>query len=103
MADCNNCNFPVMISFHNFAGSLSSFKLVQVEKSATFESILKVEGADVWDESSLDNINVKVSAARSGCYDKFGLNNSVHLVARILKTDVIWVIFEKVSAPITLP
>ena len=76
MADCNNCNFPVMISFHNFAGSLSSFKLVQVEKSATFESILKVEGADVWDESSLDNINVKVSAARSGCYDKFGLNKN---------------------------
>ena len=53
--------------------------------------------------SSYENIKVKVSTARSGCYDKFGLKNSVQLVASILKVDVIWVIFEKVSPPITLP
>ena len=100
--ECGRCKFPVMISFHNLAGSSNSFKLIQVEKSATFESVLEGECPEGWEEAT-ENIKVKVSAARSGSFDKFGLNNTVGLVSRILKTDVIWVIFEKFSTPIVFP
>lgn len=106
MEDCGTCKFPVMISFHNSTSSLDSFKLVQVEKTYTFERIMKEEFSDIWDEveESMESIKVKVSAGRSGSYDKFGPDNTVNLAAKILKTDVIWVIFEKISPPVsTLP
>ena len=45
----------------------------------------------------------RVSSSRSGSFDKFSLTNSVSLVSRILKTDVIWVQYEKIATPNNLP
>ena len=47
------------------------------------------------------SITTRVSQARSSTYDKFNLNNSVDLVLRILKTDVIWITFEKEIIPVS--
>ena len=83
-----------MVSFQNLSGSRESFTLIEVDKNSTLESILV--GEDKPEDWTNENIRVKVSSARSGSYDSFTLKNTVSLVARILKTDVIWVIFGEV-------
>ena len=85
----------IMVAFHMMPESRGSFQLMEVAKDATLESIIfQHECSEDWDVSS---IRVKVSSSRSGSYDKFSLRNSVSLVARILKTDILWIIFDKVS------
>ena len=64
-------------------------------------SVLLKEGPEGLTADS--NILVKVSSSRSGCFDKFSLTNSVSLVSRFLKTDVIWIQFEKTATPVNLP
>ena len=91
------CKVPVMVSFHNLSGSLSSFSLTEADKCATLGSLLVAEGPENW--SSQENIQVKVSSSRSGSYDRFSLANTISLISRVLKTDVIWIIFEKFSIP----
>ena len=100
MEECH-CKTPVMVSFHSLAGSCANFQLVEVDKNSSLESILV--GGDKPEDWTNENIRVKVSSARSGSFDNFTLKNTVSLVARILKTDVIWVIFEKVIASNTVP
>ena len=92
----SHCKTPVMVSFQSLSGSRESFKLVEVDKNSSLESILV--GGDKPEDWTNENIRVKVSSARSGSYDNFTLKNTVSLVARILKTDVIWVVFGKVLA-----
>ena len=43
----------------------------------------------------------KVSQSKSSPFDKFNLNNSVDLVLRVLKTDVLWIRFEKSLPPVS--
>ena len=101
MEVCDHCKVPVMASFHNLAGSQNTFRLLEIEKNSTLESVLlsvgpaQLKSAD----NNEENIEVKVSSSRSGSYDKFSLNNTVSLVSRVLKTDVIWIIFEKQMPP----
>ena len=99
MANCEGCGckVPVMVSFHNLSGSLSNFSLTESDKSATLGSLLVAEGPENW--TSQENIQVKVSSSRSGSYDRFSLTNTISLISRVLKTDVIWIIFEKFSIP----
>lgn len=102
MAECGCSKVPVMLGFHNITGSKAGFHISEVNKDATLGSVLLAEGPEDW--TSQDNIVVKVSSSRSGNYDKFSLTNSISLVSRILKTDIIWIIFEKAFAdPVTLP
>ena len=86
-----------MVSFHNLSGSLSSFSLTEADKNATLGSLLMAEGPENW--TTQENIQVKVSSSRSGSYDRFSLTNTISLISRVLKTDVIWIIFEKLSIP----
>ena len=48
-----------------------------------------------WSTINWNDVVVKVSSSKSVGFDKFSLDNYVDLVLRILKTDVLWVIFEK--------
>ena len=64
-------------------------------------TVLSSQGPEDWLPS--DVITVKASSSRSGSFDKFSLSNTAGLVGRILKTDVIWLIFEKASKVTTLP
>ena len=57
--------------------------------------LLSLFGLEGWSTINWNEVVVKVSSSKSGGFDKFSLNNSVDLVLRILKTDVLWVIFEK--------
>ena len=87
----------IMVAFHMMPESRGSFQLMEVAKDATLESIIfQHECSEDWDVSS---IRVKVSSSRSGSYDKFSLRNSVSLVARILKTDILWIIFIRFQLP----
>ena len=45
--------------------------------------------------SNMSSLTVKISATKSGGFDKFSLRNSVSLVLRVLKTDVLWIVFQK--------
>ena len=93
---------PVMIRFLNLTGSQGSFRISEVDKTATLGSVLQKEGLESWSADDA-NIQVKVSSSRSGCFDKFSMTNSVSLVSRILKTDVIWIQYEKISTTNNLP
>ena len=101
MTECCCTKVPVMLGFHNLTGSQTGFHISEVDKNATLGSVLLAEGPEDW--TSQDNIIVKVSSSRSGNYDKFSLTNSISLVSRILKTDVVWIIFEKEAVPVTMP
>lgn len=101
MTECSCTKVPVMLGFHNLTGSQTGFHISEVDKNATLGSVLLAEGPEDW--TSQDNMIVKVSPSRSGNYDKFSLTNSISLVSRILKTDVIWIIFEREVVPVTLP
>ena len=93
---------PVMIRFLNLTGSQGSFHISEVDKTSTLGSVLQKEGVESWTADDSD-IQVRVSSSRSGSFDKFSLTNSVSLVSRILKTDVIWVQYEKIATPNNLP
>ena len=55
--------------------------------------ILTKHGPEDW--HPFEDVTIKSSSSRSGNFDKFSLSNSVELIGRILKTDVVWVIYEK--------
>ena len=88
---------PVMVSY-GVENNHNSFQLSEVPGSYTLGKVLEIIGPDDWGEES-PGIVVKVSAAKSSSYDKFSLSNSVDLVMRILKTDVLWVKFVKPLPP----
>ena len=93
-------NAPVMISFGHHA--LHSFFLKEVEMCDTLGKLLDEFGPDTWSEG-LDCVSVKVSSSRNGSYDKFNLQNTVCLVMKILKTDVLWIVFDKPVTVSTVP
>ena len=93
MAECSTCNVPLMASFHNSSGSNSGFQFLEVSKKDTMFDILSKQGPEDW--SPFEDVMIKSSSSRSGNFDKFSMNNTVELISRILKTDVVWVIFEK--------
>ena len=88
---------PVMVSY-GVENSHNSFQLSEVPGSYTLGKVLEIIGPDDWGGESA-GIVVKVSNSKSSSYDKFSLSNSVDLVMRILKTDVLWVKFEKPLPP----
>ena len=71
----------------------NSFKLLQVSGGDTFGKILESFVPDDWGDTS--DIIVKASQSKSSSFDKFNLCNTVDLVMRILRTDVLWVKYEK--------
>ena len=88
---------PVMVSY-GVENSHNSFQLSEVPGSYTLGKVLEIIGPDDWGGETA-GIVVKVSNLKSSSYDKFSLSNSVDLVMRILKTDVLWVKFEKPLPP----
>ena len=89
---------PVMILFGT-ENSKASFCLYEVERSMKLSQLLEKFRPDDWGDF-LTSITTRVSQARSSTYDKFNLNNSVDLVLRVFKTDVIWIKFEKDLIPV---
>ena len=85
---------PVMVSFGTPC-ALRNFQLCEVEGSRKLGDLLSLFGLEGWSTINWNEVVVKVSSSKSGGFDKFSLNNSVDLVLRILKTDVLWVIIEK--------
>ena len=90
-----------MLSFGT-PGGLRSFQLCVVQGCAVLGDLVSQFAPDGWardgDQSS---IVVKISSTKSGGFDKFSLMNSVSLVMRVLKSDVLWITFEKgVSKPL---
>ena len=88
---------PVMFSF-GMEYSVSYFWLVEVDRDETLAQVVDKFGPDDWGEIST-HIWVKVSHSKSRTYDKFKLNNTVGLVLRVLKSDVLWIKFEKSLPP----
>ena len=86
---------PVMVSFQMMSNSRECFRLVEVDRNKTLESLFRQEEDS--NDLDIDDFLVKASAGRSGSFDKFSPANRISLVARVLKTDALWVIFEKVS------
>ena len=87
------CSVPVMASFGS-ENSQTSFQLCEVSRCDTLGNLMTKFGPDDWgDESS--RIVVKISQSKSSSFDKFHLNNSLDLILRILKTDILWIKFEK--------
>ena len=85
----------VMVSFGS-QGGLRSFALSEVDGSIKLNELVALFGPEGW--SLNNNVSVKISSSKTGGFDKFSLNNSVNLVLKILKTDVLWIVFEKVVA-----
>ena len=90
---------PVMVSFGH--QTLHSFSLQEVKEEDTLEQILECFGPDSWLENN--NVTVKISDSRNGCYDIFSLKNPVYLVMRILKTEILWINFTKPIATSSVP
>ena len=84
---------PVMISFGN-QGGLRSFKLCEVKDCELLSDLIPQYGSDSWDGDQ-SGVSVKISSCKNGGFDKFSLTNSVGLILRVLKTDVLWIVFEK--------
>lgn len=97
---------PAMISFGN-PGCLRSFQLCEVQGSSLLGDLMSQFAPDGWAGGSggeQSSICVKISSTKSGGFDKFSLMNSVSLVMRVLKSDVLWITFEKnVSKPVDVP
>ena len=83
---------PVMVSFGH--PPLHTFSLKEVESDDTLEKILDDFGPDTWGQN-VNIVAVKVSTSRDGSYEKFNLRNTVNLVMKILKSDVLWIIFRE--------
>jgi hypothetical protein len=92
---------PAMILF-GMENSASSFKLFEVNKSDTLEELLEKCGPEGW-EGTLGSIEVKVAHSKQASFDKFNLKNTVDLILRVLKSDVLWIKFEKTFPKINLP
>ena len=69
---------PVMLSFGN-AGGLRNFQLHEVQSTALLDDVLDQCGPANW-RSNMSSLTVKISATKSGGFDKFSLRNSVSLV-----------------------
>ena len=93
-------NVPVMVAFGH--PPLHTFSLKEVLSEDTLETILEDYGPDTWGQNS-NTAAVKVSSSRDGGYDKFNLRNTVNLVMKILKSDVIWIRFEKPTPVSSVP
>ena len=76
---------PVMLSFGN-AGGLRNFQLHEVQSTALLDDVLDQCGPENW-RSNMSSLTVKISATKSGGFDKFSLRNSVSLVLRVMKTE----------------
>jgi hypothetical protein len=90
---------PVMISF-GMESSSNSFSLFEVDRKEKLSDLVESHGPDDWGDLST-TIVTKVSQSKSSPFDKFNLNNSVDLVLRVLKTDVLWIRFEKSLPPVS--
>ena len=88
---------PVMALF-GIENSNTSFRLCEVARCDTLGKVMEKFGQDDWGDAAT-NIVVKVSHSKSSSFDKFHLNNTVDLVLRVLKTDVLWMKFEKILPP----
>ena len=87
--------FPLMVSF-GIENSLGVFRLYEIEPKETFQQLLLKFGPEDWEGGS-SSIGVKVSHSKSASFDRFNLGNTVDLARRILKTDVLWVKFERTA------
>jgi hypothetical protein len=56
----------------------------------------KGPGPEVWQRN--EEVSVKISSCKTGGFDNFSLKNTVGLVLRVLKADVLWIVFEKKTA-----
>ena len=79
---------PVMVSFGTPC-ALRNFQLCEVEGSRKLGDLLSLFGLEGWSTINWNEVVVKVSSSKSGGFEKFSLDNSVDLVLRILKTDVL--------------
>ena len=77
-----------MVTF-GIENSSSSFRLFEVGRCDTLGKLMEKFGPDDWGDQDT-NIIVKVSQSKTSSFDKFNLNNSVDLVLRVLKTNVLW-------------
>ena len=87
---------PVMLSFGK-EGGLRSFKLQEGSRSDVLGDLVSLHGLEGW-QSNEEEVSVKISSCKAGGFDKFSLKNTVSLVLRVLKTDVLWIVFEKNTA-----
>ena len=96
----------VMVSFGT-PGGLRSYQLCEVQDSSLLGELVSQFAPDGWSSGGANDqscICVKISSTKSGGFDKFSLMNSVSLVMRVLKSDVLWITFEKnVSKPVDVP
>ena len=86
---------PVMLSFGN-EGGLRSFKLQEGSSSDVLGDLVSRHGPEVWQRN--EEVSVKISSCKTGGFDHFSLKNTVGLVLRVLKADVLWIVFEKKTA-----
>ena len=84
---------PVMVSFGN-VGGLRSFQLLEVQDSDMLSDLVSQFEPENWSGEN-SSISVKISNTKMGGFDKFSLRNSISLVLRVLKADVLWIVFEK--------
>ena len=84
---------PAMVSFGNL-GSLRSYQLCEVRAVDMLGDLVSQFGPESWC-SNQSCISVRISTSKSGGFDKFSLRKSISLVMRVLKTDVLWIVFEK--------
>ena len=70
----------------------------EVDADDTLQKVLEVFCPETWNDDTA-TVVVKVSDSRDGGYDKFSLKNTIGLVKRIRKTDILWINFEKSLFP----
>ena len=87
---------PVMVSFGH--PPLHGFSMKEVDTDDTLQKVLEVFRPETWNDDTAAVV-VKVSDTRDGGYDKFSLKNTIGLVKRIRKTDILWINFEKPLFP----
>ena len=92
---------PAMVLF-GMENTANSYKLFEVNKSDTLEDLIEKCGPEEWGVTP-DRIDVKVSHSKQAGFDKFNLKNTVDLVLRVLKCDVLWIKFERSLPKINLP
>ena len=92
---------PAMILF-GMENTASSYKLFEVNKSDTLEDLIEKCGPEEW-AGTQDRMDVKVSHSKQASFDKFNLKNTVDLILRVLKCDVLWIKFERSLPKINLP
>ena len=93
---------PVMILF-GMENSACSYKLFAVNKSDTLEDLIEKFGPEEWGTQSSIAKGVKVAHSKHASYDKFNLKNTIDLILRVLKSDVLWIKCESSFPKISLP